>query len=712
MKKLISLLIFIGFFAACNNSSETENSADTNMENPLLQEFNGIFGIPPFSKIKAEHYLPAFKKAIEEQRAEIDAIIKNSEAPTFDNTIIALERSGSLLNKISWIFYNMVGANTSDELQAVSKEVAPLISQHGDDISLNADLFARVKTVYDKKAELQLDVEQSRLLDEHYKSFVRGGANLDEAGKKRLREINEQLSVLYIQFQENVLAETNAFQLVIDNEKDLAGLPQSAIDAASETATAAGQTGKWIFTLHKPSLIPFLQYAENRDLRKKIYDAYANRGNNGNANDNKAIIQKIVPLRIEKANVLGFETYAAYVLDDNMAKTPENVFELLNKIWDAAKPVVKNEATALQAMITKEGGNFKLEPHDWWYYAEKLRKEKYDLDENELRPYFQLENVRDGAFMVANKLWGIKFEQVQGVELPHPDAIAYEVKEADGTHIGILFMDFFPRESKNGGAWMDNYRAQYVDANGTDVRPIITNVLNFSKPTGNTPALLSIDEVTTLFHEFGHALHGLLSKCNYLTLSGTNVARDFVELPSQLMENWATHPEVMPLYAKHYQTGEPIPAALIEKLNNSQYFNQGFTATEYLAASLLDMKWHTLTQAPTEGVMEFEQKILNELGLIPEIYSRYRSPYFSHIFSSDGYSAGYYSYIWAEVLDADAFNAFEETNVFDPKTAEALRTNILSKGGTVEPMELYKRFRGQEPDIKPLLIRKGLVSQN
>jgi len=682
------------------------SSCSTTDQNPFFSEWKTPFQTPPFQKIKEEHYMPAFEEGMKQQQQEIAAIVRNSDPPSFENTIEAMEKSGTLLTKVSLVFYNMNSANTTDTLQSIAKKVAPLLSKHEDDILLNDSLFMRVKAVYEQKDKLDLTIEQNKILEEYYKDFVRGGANLDEEKKAELREINKELSVLTLQFGENILKEDNAFELVIENEENLAGLPQNVINGAAEAANERGHEGKWVFTLHKPSMIPFLQYSEKRDLREKIFKAYINRGNNDNELDNKEILAKIAALRVKKANLLGYKTHADFVLEKNMAKTPNAVNNLLNQLWKPALQMAKKEAYELQSMIFDEGSNFKLQPWDWWYYAEKVKKAKFDLDEEMLRPYFKLENVIDGAFMVANKLYGITFTERKDIPKYHPDVKVFEVKEGDGTHIGIIYTDYFPRSSKRGGAWMNDFRKQSNLA-GKKVTPILYNVGNFSKPTANKPSLISFEEVNTLFHEFGHGLHGLLSDCTYPKLSGTDVPRDFVELPSQIMENWASEPEVLKLYAKHYETGEPIPDELIEKIKAASKFNQGFATVEYLAASFLDMDWHTLTEPKELDPIEFENQSLAKIGLIPEIVVRYRSPYFRHIFAGS-YSAGYYVYIWAEVLDADAFQAFKETRLFDQKYAQAFRENILAKGGTEDPMTLYRRFRGREPEIDPLLEKRGL----
>ncbi len=676
------------------------------VDNPFLKNYETTYGIPPFEKIENKHYMPAFDAGISEHKAEIEKIVSNTDAPTFENTILAMEYSGKLLTKVSQVFFNLTEANTNDELQNIAKEISPKLSLHEDEILLNDKLFQRVKAVYDQKDKLSLNQEQAKLLDETFKSFIRSGANLTPKQKERVKKINEELSLLTLQFGDNVLAETNNFKLVIDNKDDLAGLPESVVSAASEESK---EPGKWVFTLQKPSWIPFLQYSEKRELREKLYKAMYNRCNNNNEFDNKEIIKKILTLRTERSQMLGFPNYAAFTLDDKMAKTPEKAFELLFKLWEPAVKNAKEEAADMQAMIDKEGGKFKLQSWDWWYYAEKIRKQKYDLDEAELRPYFELNNVRDGAFLLANKLYGIKFEELKNVPLPHPDARAFEVKEADGSHIGVLFVDYYPRESKRGGAWMDSFRNQYRTIDGKNVSPIITNVGNLSKPTGDLPALLSFEEVTTLFHEFGHGLHGLLSNCTYESLAGTSVPRDFVELPSQVMENWCSQPEMLKLFAKHYKTGEVIPQSLIDKIVAAKKFNQGFETVEYLSASILDMDYHVL--ASTEGldIDKFESENMKKIGLPEEIIPRYKSTYFNHIWGG-GYAAGYYSYIWAEVLDADAFNAFIESgDIFNKEIATSFRENVISRGGTDDAMKMYLKFRGKEPAIEPLLKKRGLV---
>lgn len=679
-------------------------------DNPFLATYTTPFGVPPFDKIRTEHFEPAFEEGMRQQTGQIQNMLRRRDMPTFENTIVVLDNSGDILDRVSTVFYNLNSANTSDEIQKIAQKLAPKLSKHHDDIQLNADLFKRVKAIYDKRQSLKLTTEQLTLLEKTYKNFVRSGAALSPEKQARLREINQEQSLLTLKYGQNLLGENNAFALVIDKESDLSGLPASLVASAAEEAKKRMLAGKWVFTLQNPSVMPFLQYADNRELREKIFKAYIERANHDDARDNKENIKKIVALRAERAKLLGYENHAAYVLEESMAKTPAKVNELLSQLWSATVPVTKKEAADLQAMMDKEGKNEKLAGWDWRYYAEKLRKEKYNLDEEELRPYFSLENVKQGIFTLSERLYGLKFEARPEIPVYHPEAMAYEVKEANGKHVGIIYMDFFPRASKRGGAWMTSYRKQEVK-NGKFIAPVVSIVCNFSKPVGNAPALLSMDETTTFFHEFGHALHGLLSNVNYGSLSGTSVPRDFVELPSQIMENWATEPEMLKLYAKHYQTGEVIPEALVEKLKKSGLFNQGFLTSEYLAASILDMAYHTLAPGQTPSdVLTFEKETMNKIGLIEQIPPRYRSTYFQHSFSG-GYSAGYYSYIWSAVLDADAFEVFKQKGLFDKKSAESFRKNVLERGGTDEPMKLYKNFRGAEPDIKPLLRRRGLLTE-
>jgi len=672
-------------------------------DNPLLREWNTPFGMPPFSEIRAEHFLPAFERAIAERRREVEAIIANPEPPTFANTIEALDAAGLLLERVQMVFSNLTSAETNDQLQQVERQAAPMLAAARDDILLNIKLFERVRAVWDERKRLKLSKVQQRLLEDTYKTFLRGGANLDAKQKERLRAINGELSKLTVEFGNNLLRETNSFRLVVSDRADLAGLPENLVAAAAEAARQAGEPGKWVFTLHAPSLWPFLTYSENRELRRRMLEAYLARCDRGNEFDNKKILARIAALRAERAQLIGYRTHAHFVLEENMAKNPERVYEFLDRLWKPTSAVARKEAEALQALIREEGGDFKLEAWDWRYYAEKLKRARYDIDENRLRPYFPLEQVRQGAFEVARRLYGLRFVERKDLPKYHPEVLTFEVLDADGSHLGVFLADYHPRPGKRSGAWSSRYRGQYFK-DGKEVRPIVVNVCNFTRPSGGQPALLSPEEVETLFHEFGHALHSLLARVPYRSLAST--PRDFVELPSQIMENWAMEPEVLAIYARHYATGEPIPQELVRKLKESEKFNQGFATMEYLAASFLDMDWHTLAPGREVDPAAFEKESLARISLLPEVGVRYRSTYFQHIFSG-GYSAGYYSYIWSEVLDADAFQAFKEKGLFDQATARAFR-RLLEQGGSADPMELYIEFRGREPSVEPLLERRGL----
>ncbi len=696
MKKIIIIAFIAGMFlASCTQKAPK-------MKNPLLTEFKTPFGVPPFDEIKVKDFVPAYKQAIKEHESEIASITDNLASPTFKNTVEKLALSGKTLDRVASTFNNLNESLTNDSMQKVAQTVAPMVSGHFDNIALNAKLFDRVKTVYDQRDSIKLSAEQQRLTEVIYKDFERGGANLSAENQAKLRKLNSEISLLQLKFTDNVLAETNNYKLVIDNKNDLSGLPESVIKAAAKTAKEKGLEGKWVFTTQKPSMIPFLTYADNRGLRRQLQTAYIMRGDNNNEFDNKKILSKITKLRAQKAQLFGFKNFAEYVLDKNMAKNPETVFKFTNKVWDAALPIAREEAGELQKLIDDEGGNFKLEFYDWWYYAEKLRAKKYNLDEEMLRPYFELNQVRDGAFMVANKLYGLKFVERTDIPKYHPDVQVFEVLNADDSHLGILYMDWYPRASKSGGAWMDAYRKQ-----SEGVSPVITTNFNFTMPSGDKPALLSIDEVETTFHEFGHALHGLLSNCKYNKLSGTSVTRDFVEFPSQFMENFATEPEVLKMYAKNYKTGKVISDDLVGKFKKSGLFNNGFVVVEYTSAALLDMYWNTVNDTIERDATEFENETLQKIDMMPEIIVRYRSPYFSHVFGG-GYAAGYYSYQWAQVLDADAFSVFKEKGLFDQATAKSLRDNVLSRGNTEPAMDLYKKFRGSEPKLDAFLKRNGL----
>ncbi len=676
-------------------------------DNPFFVAYQNEYGAPPFDQIKTEHYMPAFEEGIKQHQAEIDAVANSTEEPTFANTIEALDYSGELLNKVSAVFFNLYSSSSNEEMEKIATEVSPKLTEHNDNLYLNDKLFVRVKKLYDSRATLGLTPEQTRLLEDYYKSFVRSGAALDATQKEQLRAINKELGLAELAFGQNVLAETNAYKKVVEKEADLAGLPEGVRQAAADAAKEAGMEGKWLFTTQKASFIPVLQYGENRELRKELLMAYTMRANNGNANDNKATINKIMKLRIQRAQLLGFESPAAFILDNTMAKTPKAVYDFLATVWTPAVTRAKEEAVELQQLMDAEGKGEKLEAWDWWFYAEKLRLKKFNLNEEELRPYFKLDNVRAGAFELANKLWGLKFKKLDKMPVYNPEVEVFEVTDADGSLIGVLYTDYFPRESKRAGAWMENITPQYKK-DGKNIRPIIVNVGNFTKPSGNKPSLLNMDEVETLFHEFGHALHGLLSQCTYPGQAGTNVSRDFVELPSQIMENWCFEPQVMKTYAKHYQTGEVISDELIDKIQKAGTFNQGFTMTELLSAALLDMDYHSLKDTASFDVNEFEKASLGRIGLIPEIIVRYRSTYFNHVMGG-GYSAGYYSYTWAEVLDADAYQSFVETgDIYNKERATAFRKNILEKGDSEDPMKLYRTFRGKDPNPEALLQKRGL----
>ncbi|WNC73441.1 M3 family metallopeptidase [Thalassotalea psychrophila] len=719
MKARILTPIALAIALAGCNSATTETAANTevaqqtvNVEasNPFYQEYDTPFGIPPFEKIKMAHYKPAMEKGIAEVEAEIAAITNNPDAPTFENTIEAMEKGGDLLDKVTNTFYGLVGSMSTPEMQAISKEMSPKFSAMSDDINLNDKLFQRVKAVFDQKDSLTLNTEQKTLLEKSYKGFVRAGANLNEADKETLRGLNQQISSLSIQFGENLLNETNGFELVIENEKELDGLPESIVAAAAATATARGHEGKWVFTTHRPSFYPFLTYSTNRKLREQLFYAYTHRGDNDNANDNKAIASEMASLRYQRAQVLGYKTHAHYVLENNMAKTPENAYGLLDKVWPASLKRAKQEVVDMQEFAESQGADFKLEAWDWWYYSEKVKKMKYALDESITKPYFELNNTMQGVFYTANQLWGVEFKKRDDLPKYHPDVTTYEVFDKDGSSIGIYMTDFYVRESKRGGAWMSSFRKQFK-MYGEDVKPIIYNVLNYPAPVNGEPVLLTFDQASTLFHEFGHAIQGLLSDGYYRSLTGTSLPRDYVEYPSQVMENWMTEPQVLNNFAKHYKTGEVIPAELVEKIQASGKFNQGFATTEYMAAALLDLKWHTLETAELQDADKFEADTLEELGLINEIAPRYRSTYFSHIFAG-GYSSGYYGYIWSNIFDADTWEVFKDKGIFNQDAATGYRVNVLQSGGTEDPMTMYKRFRGKEPNPQYLLERRGLVPES
>ena len=711
MKRLI-LITALLFIVSC----QQESKMDPNI-NPFFQEWNTPYEVPPFLDIKDEHYMPAYEQGMKENLEEIDAIVNNPEAPTFANTIEELERTGQLLSKVGRVFSNLASSNTNPKLQELQRELSPMLSAHYDKISLNEGLFNRVDAIWQNRENLDLTKEQTKLLNDTRKGFVRSGALLSEDQKERISEINSKISGLSTSFGQNLLAETNGFELILE-ASDLEGLSEGVIaaaaDAASQKMDAAESDeekdkykDKYVFTPHRSSMYPFLTESTRRDLREKLYNSYVMRGDNNNDKDNKEIAAQIAKLRAERAQIMGYKTHAHFILDDNMLKTPEEVYDLLYKLWKPAVKRAKVEVADMQAVADSEGHDFKVAAWDWWHYSEKVRKEKYDLDESAIKPYLSLDNVLQGVFNTTNKLWGLNFTEIFDIDLYHPDARIWEVTDKDGSHLGIFIGDYFTRSNKRGGAWMSSFKGQ-SNLDGRE-RPIVVNVCNFPAPVGDDPALLSFDNVVTLFHEFGHAMHGTLTDVKYGSMAGTSGPRDFIELPSQLLEHWASEPQVLKSFATHYETGEPIPDELIEKLLNASKFNQGFINTEYLAASLLDMDWHTISaDDELKDANKFESESMKKVGLIGEIAPRYRTTYFAHIFSG-GYSSGYYSYVHAAVLDSDAFEAFKEAgDVFDPDLSSKLRSSIYSMGSTEEAMDLFVEFRGRKPVIEPLLKVRGL----
>ena len=722
-------MIALSVITLASCTSKPEQKAEAERPNPFLTEYTtpfqvppfdqikiehylpafeaGMKEVPPFDQIKIEHYLPAFEAGMKEQLDEVEAIVNNTEPATFENTILPYDKSGKTLSRVSNVFFNLNECLTNDEMVAIAEQVLPMLSKHSDAIMMNPKLFERIDYVYQHRNEMGLDDQQIRVVEKYHQDFMRHGAGLSAEKQAELSQINEQLSTLSLQFGNNLLKENAGYKLVIENEADLAGLPQTSIDAAAEQAKAEGMEGKWVFTLSKPSLIPFLQFADNRDLREQMYKAYYNRGDNGNEYDNKSLINEMCKLRVQKAKIFGFDNYADYVLDVNMAKDSKTVDKFLIDIFNPAQQLAKKELAEMQAIADAEGANIKLEGWDWWYYAEKLRKAKYDFDENYIKPYLTVDNVRNGMFMAANKLYGITFTQNTNLPVYYPGVETYEVKEANGDFLGILYLDYYPRESKSGGAWCTEFRTSGHDIDGKKIYPIISLVMNFTPASGDTPALLTWDETETMWHEFGHSLHAFFSDGLYTRTCG-NVPHDYVEMPSQIMENWVAEPEVIRMYAKHYKTGEVMPDSLITKIENSALFNQGFMTTELIAASILDMKYHELTEVQDLDVDAFEKQQMDAIGLMPEILPRYRSTNFSHIFNG-GYSAGYYAYTWAEVLDKDAFNYFKSSgNLFNPELAASFRKNCLQECGNDEGMVQYRKFRGQDPDYEPYLKARGL----
>ena len=711
MKKIL-LICALFLIASCQQKS----TLDPNI-NPFFQEWTTSFEVPPFLDIRDEHYMPAFEKGMAENLAEIDSIVNNTEGPTFANTIEALERTGALLTKVQRVFSNLASSNTNPQLQELQRELSPMLSAHYDKITLNQDLFNRIDKVWKSKDDAGLTKEQEKLLKDTRKLFVRSGALMSELQKQKISELNSKISELSTAFGQNLLAETNGFEMILD-EEDLEGLSEGVISAASEAALKKTEESesdeektkyenKYVFTPHRSSMYPFLTESTRRDLREILYKSYVMRGDNNNEFDNKKIAAQIAKLRAERANIMGYKTHAHFILEENMLKTPEEVYDLLLQLWKPALKRAKAEVADMQAVADTEGQDFKVAAWDWWHYSEKVRKAKYDLDEAAIKPYLSLDNVILGVFTTTNKLWGLNFREIFDIDLYHPDARVWEVTDKDGSHLAIFIGDYFTRSNKRGGAWMSSFKGQ-SNLDGRE-RPIVVNVCNFPAPVGDNPSLLSFDNVVTLFHEFGHAMHGTLTDVTYGSMAGTSGPRDFIELPSQLLEHWASEPEVLKSFATHYETGEPIPDVLIEKLLKASKFNQGFINTEYLAAALLDMDWHTISAKESiKDANSFEQKSLSEIGLIEEIAARYRTTYFAHIFSG-GYSSGYYSYVHAAVLDSDGFEAFKEAgDVFDAELSSKLRKHIYEKGSTEEAMDLYVNFRGRKPIIAPLLKVRGL----
>ncbi len=708
MRKLsLTMAAAVCMFAASTQSCSSPEART----NPFMEAYNTPFDIPPFEKITYDDYMPAIREGIAQRNQEIEAIINNPETPDFANTILAMEKAGNLLNRVMLVFSSLDETDSSPEMVKISEEAYPLYSQSNDEMMMNDSLFQRVKYVYDHRVEMDLKPYELRAVEESYKQFVRNGALLSAADKEELKKCNTELTDLYLQFNKNLLDDTNAFELVVEDESQLSGIPASNIAVAAEEAASRGMEGKWVFTLHAPSRLPLLQYADNRDLRQKMYEGYTTLASKGQ-NDNKPVINKILKVRAKKAALLGYPDYGSYMTANVMAKNVENAENLLMQIWTPAVARVKEEVAEMQELSDKEGNSFKIAPWDYYYYAEKVRKDKYNLDENEVREYFALDNVRKGIYTMAEKLYGVTFTELPDAPKYNPEVNVYEVKDADGNHVAVFMTDYFPRASKRQGAWMSEFQGAFEDADGTSARPIVYNVGNFSKPTGDTPALLTLDEVETMFHEFGHGLHGMLTRAKLRSQAGTNVDRDFVELPSQIHEHWAMEPELLKSYAFNYKTGEVIPDSLIEKLDAASTHNQGFTTAELVGAALLDLQYGKLNPTEDIDVEAFERSVVEKLGMPQELTFRYRSPYFRHIFGSDGYASGYYTYLWAEVLDTDGFELFKEKGIFDPETAKSFKENVLEAGGSDDPMTLYVKFRGHEPKVDALLRNRGLAPKN
>ncbi len=700
MKYLLYAACAVALAGACTSNTH---------KNPFLTAYTTPYEIPPFDSIAYSDYLPALEAGIEQKKAQIDSIVNNPEAPTFDNTIMPLERSGEILDRVAMVFFALDESNSSPEMVEIAEKFYPTYSQFGDEMTMNDALFERIKTVYDNRESLEPD--QRRAVEEYYKSFVRNGALLDADKKEELKAVNTELANLYLTFNKNLLNATNAFEIVVEDSTRLSGLPQSSIAQAADEAKSRGMEGKWVFTLHAPSRLPLLQFADDRDLRQQMYQGYTTLAFEGE-NSNQPVINKILQARTRKAALLGFKDYGSYMTDNVMAKTVDNAEELLMKIWRPAVARVHEEVAEMQVYANAHGDNITIAPWDYYYYAEKVRKEKYDLDENEVRQYFALDSVRNGIFSMAERLYGVKFTEMPDAPKYYPEVTVYDVTDANtGEHVAVFMTDYYPRASKRQGAWMSEFKGSWQKADGTSSRPVIYNVGNFSRPTGDTPALLTIDEVETMFHEFGHGLHGMLSKARLKSQAGTNVDRDFVELPSQIHEHWAFEPEMLRTYAHHWKTGDTIPDELIAKIEAAATHNQGFTTTELVGAALLDLQYGKLNTDKDIDIAAFENQVSETLGMPAELTYRYRSPYFKHIFGSDGYASGYYTYLWAEVLDSDGFELFKEKGIFDPETAKKFKENVLEKGGSVDPMELYVNFRGHEPSVDALLRNRGLAPQ-
>lgn len=707
---LLTLATALTMMGAATNQV---NAMEASRTNPFMAPYDTPYEIPPFDRISYDDYLPALKAGIAEQKKAVEAIVNNPEAPTFENTIVALDHSGPLLERVCLVFMALDESNSTPEMTAIGEEFYPLYSAHSDEISMNEKLFARIKTLYDNRDKMNYTKSQRLAIEKSYKDMVRNGALLNDADKAELKAINSRLSDLYLKFNKNLLTATNAFELVVDDKAKLSGLPETSIAVAAEEAAKRNMKGKWVFTLHAPSRLPLLQYADNRELREKMYKGYTTLASSGEYN-NYPVIAEILKARIRKANILGFKNYADYMTDNVMAKNVKSAEELLMQIWKPAIARVDREVAEMQALSDKEGNNFTIALWDYYYYAEKVRKDKYNLDEGLVSQYFHVDSVRKGIFSMAKKLYGVTFTEIPDAPKYDPEVKVYDVTDADGKHVAVFMTDYYTRPSKRQGAWMSEFKGSFVTDDGKVERPIVYNVANFTRPTGNTPCLLSLDEVETMFHEFGHGLHGMLTRAKYKSQAGTNVDRDFVELPSQIHEHWALEPEMLRTYARHYKTGEVIPDSLVAKLQAAAKHNQGFMTTELVGAALLDLQWGKLTGSDAENVdvSAFEKSVAERLGMPAEVQFRYRSPYFRHIFGSDGYASGYYTYLWAEVLDADGFELFKQKGIFDPATAAAFKKYVLEAGGTEDPMELYKKFRGREPRVEALLRNRGLLKDD